>query len=717
MLLTDSIARDSWCAKKHLQLHLKMYFNIIRLSLIGYLLVLTPFTYGQAKKRATAVKSPSGKISVDFSLNSKGQASYQVSFTSKEVITPSTLGFKFQNAPDLSTNLEIVNTTTSTFKDSWTLPWGEQEKVVNHYNELRIELREKQEPHRLVNITYRVFDDGVGFRYEFPAQQGFDDVIIEEENTSFTFTGDHDVWWVPGDWDTNEHPYTHSKISGINAFKFQKNGLANSHIVENSVNPPVTLKTNTGIYLSILEASLMDYSFMTLRVDSSGRAFHSSLVGSDRLGYKVKKKVPFNTPWRVLLITDNAADLIESNLILNLNEPNTLGSVSWIKPMKYVGIWWEMHLNKSTWDLASGKHGATTENVKRYIDFASKNNIGGVLVEGWNTGWERWVGFPDREGVFDFVTPYKDYDIEDIIRYGKSKGVALIIHNETSSAPRTYEKQLDTAFSLYENLGVHAIKTGYVGPIIPEGEYHHGQWMVNHYQTVVDKAAQHQIAVNVHEPIIPTGLRRTYPNLISGEGLRGQEFNAWADDGGNKTDHLTVVPFTRMLAGPIDYTPGIFNLKLKPYKDKNQVNTTLAQQLALYVVIYSPIQMAADLPESYEQHPAFQFIRDVGVDWKQSKVLNAEIGEFVTIAREEKGTGKWFVGSITNEQPRTFTIKLDFLDPKKKYKAILYKDGPHAHWNDNPTDYLIEEKTVNNRTTLTLDLKPGGGTAISIIPQ
>jgi hypothetical protein len=686
------------------------------LLVVTCLSALSSLVFGQSPKTAV-VRSPSKKIKAEFSLTSSGQASYRVFYNNKIIIKPSTLGFEFKTAAPLTTNLDIVNIKNTSFKETWNLPWGEQENVVNHHNELRIELKENKAPHRLVNIVFRAFNDGVGFRYEFPEQKGMDEVIVANENTNFSLTGNHEVWWTPGDWDTYEHPYTHSHVSKVNAFCFKKNTLANSHIVENSVNPPATMKTSEGIYLSFLEASLVDYATMTLQVDTSNYTLKSSLVGSDLLGYKVKTKVPFNTPWRVVLIADKAALLVESNLILNLNEPNKIGDVSWFKPTKYVGIWWEMHLNKSSWDVASGKHGATTENTKRYIDFASKNNIGGVLVEGWNTGWERWIGFPDREGVFDFVTPYKDYNIQEVVSYGKSKGVELFIHNETSSAPRTYEKQLDTAFTMYETLGVHAIKTGYVGPIIPDGEYHHGQWMVNHYQKVVDHAAKHKIAVNVHEPVGPSGLRRTYPNLVSGEGLRGQEFNAWADDGGNKTDHLTIIPFTRMLAGPIDYTPGIFNLKLKPHKDKNQVNTTLAQQLALYVVIYSPIQMAADLIESYEGHPAFQFVRDVGVDWKQSKVLNAEVGQYITIAREEKGTGNWFIGSITNQEPRDLKIKLDFLDAKKTYKAIIYRDGPNAHWDKNPSDYKIEEKTVKKNTELSLVLKPGGGTAISIFEE
>ncbi|HQU60151.1 MAG TPA: glycoside hydrolase family 97 catalytic domain-containing protein, partial [Saprospiraceae bacterium] len=424
----------------------------------------------------------------------------------------------------------------------------------------------------------------------------------------------------------------------------------------------------------------------------------------------------FHTPWRTLQISENAGGLIESRLIVNLNEPNQLGDVSWFKPTKYVGIWWEMHLDKSTWDMASGRHGATTENAKRFIDFAADNNIGGLLVEGWNTGWEHWRDPGSREGVFDFVTPYPDYDLQEVVRYAKEKGVEIIMHHETSAAPRTYEAQLDTAFALMKKLGIHSVKTGYVGKIIPEGEYHHGQWMVNHYQKVLETAARYEVAVDAHEPIKDTGIRRTWPNFISREGLRGQEFNAWSADGGNPPEHLPIIAFTRMLAGPIDFTPGIFNIKLDPYKPNNQVNTTLAQQLALYVVIYSPVQMAADLPEFYEGNPAMQFIRDVGVDWETSKVLNGEVGDFVTIARQERGADKWFLGSITDENARTLPVKLDFLSAGKKYTATLYADGPTAHWNDNPINFTIQKFLVDSSTEMELRLAPGGGAAISLIP-
>ncbi|MDB5274286.1 MAG: alpha-glucosidase, partial [Chitinophagaceae bacterium] len=476
---------------------------------------------------------------------------------------------------------------------------------------------------------------------------------------------------------------------------------------------PLTMRIKDGFHLAFHEANLTDYAGMTLKLGGKDYLLTSGLVGSDRLGHKVKRSLPFVTPWRTIQIADKATQLLESRLIENLNEPNKIGDVSWFKPKKYVGIWWEMHLNKSTWDYASGKHGATTANAKRYIDFASQNGLTGVLVEGWNTGWEHWVGFDDREGVFDFVTPYPDYDLKEVVRYGKEKGVELIMHNETSAAPRTYEKQLDTAYKMMKSLGIHSVKTGYVGPVIPKGEYHDGQWMVNHYQKVTNKGAEYQVAIDVHEPIKPTGLRRTYPNLVSAEGARGQEFNAWSSDGGNPPEHLSIIAFTRMLAGPFDFTPGIFELSL-PTKENNQVNTTLAQQLALYVVIYSPVQMAADLPENYVNQPAFQFIRDVGVDWEQTVVLNGEVGDFVTIAREEKATGNWFVGGITDENQREMTVDFNFLQEGKKYQASIYKDGKKAHYKNNPTDIEIEQLVVDKHTTKAFKLAAGGGFAVSL---
>lgn len=665
----------------------------------------------------STISSPSENVKVNFFLTANKAPAYQVLFHDQVVIDTSFLGFNLKDQPDLKDSFEIVSVAVDSARENWELPWGEQLEVNNHYHELTISLKENNAAARLMNIVFRVYDDGLGFRYDFPEQSGFKEAIILEENTQFKLTSDHETWWMPGDWDSYEHLYNHTKISEINALALGDPGLNQSTIMANAVHTPFTMKSEGDVYMSIHEANLTDYAGMTLLVDTANLVLESGLVNSERLGYAVKRTVPFQTPWRTIQLADKPGDLIASKLILNLNEPNKLGDVSWVQPMKYNGIWWEMHLEKSGWDMEGGNHGATTANAKRYIDFAAANNLGGVLVEGWNTGWDRWTGIPDREGVFDFVTPYADYDLEEVVRYAKEKGVAIIMHHETSAAPRTYEKQLDAAYGLMQSLGLHDAKLGYVGRIIPEGEHHHGQWMVNHYRKVLETAAKYKVAINVHEPIKPTGLRRTYPNLVSAEGVRGQEFNAWAADGGNPPDHLTIVPFTRMLAGPIDYTPGIFNIKLDPYRPNNQVNTTLAQQLALYGIIYSPVQMTADLPENYEGHPAFQFIRDVAVDWEQTEVLDAEIGDYVTIARKERGTDNWFLGSITDENPRELSIDFSFLDEGKDYTATVYKDGENAHWDKNPTDYAIETLQVDKFTQYDLRLAPGGGAAISIIPN
>lgn len=664
-----------------------------------------------------SVSAPSGKLRAEVLLTEQGQPAYQVFYDDQPIIRTSTLGFDLQGAPPLGAGMSIESHERRTFNESWEMPWGEQREVANHYNELAVTFQETAEPQRLFRLVFRLYDDGLGFRYEFPEQPNMQEAIILDELTQFQLTADHDCWWQPGDWDIYEHLYNASKVSQIDALsKRDHPNLAQTYIPYNAVNTPFTLRTAEGLHLSFHEAALTDYADMTLKVDNTTFLLQSGLAGSDRLGYKAKRALPFHTPWRTLQVSETAGGLIESRLILNLNEPNQLGDVSWFKPTKYVGIWWEMHLGKSSWDMASGIHGATTANAKRHIDFAAANNIGAVLVEGWNTGWERWIGFDDREGVFDFVTPYPDYDIEEVARYAREKGVQIIMHHETSAAPRTYEQQLDTAFALMQRLGMNTVKSGYVGKIIPKGEYHHGQWMVNHYRKVLETAARYQVAVNAHEPIKDTGLRRTLPNEISREGLRGQEFNAWANDGGNPPGHLPIVAFTRMLAGPIDYTPGIFNIKLDPYKPDNQVNTTLAQQLALYVVLYSPVQMAADLLEHYEGNPAFQFIRDVGVDWEQSKVLNGEVGSYLTIARQERGTDKWFLGSITNADARELKVKLDFLPAGKKYAATLYADGPDAHWDDNPLNFTISKYLVDANTEMSLRLAPGGGTALSLLP-
>jgi hypothetical protein len=682
------------------------------------------------------VNSPNDSNSVEFSLTTSGQFMYLVKHKNKTVIDTSLMSFDFKDLPSLKDNFKIVGVNNGSADETWTMPWGEQLEVRNNYNEMVVHLEEQTAEKRLLNIHFKVYDDGIGFRYEFPKQPNLEEIIITDENTEFNLTQDYTVWWIPGDWDIYEHLYSESKLSQLDAtIKRNDPNLAQTYIPENAVNTPVTLKSDDGLYLSFHEADLTNYSDMTLKVDNEKLSFTSELVGSEILGAKAKVTLPFNTPWRTVQIAERAGDLLESNLIVNLNDPNAIGDVSYFTPMKYVGIWWEMHIGKSTWDLegsqdmntfttgkvGTSRHGATTENAKKYIDFASANGIKGLLVEGWNTGWDKWINTEDREGVFDFMTPYPDYNFDEVMAYAKDKGVEVIMHHETSAAPRTYEKQMEVAYDFMKGNGMNSVKTGYVGKIIPKGEYHHGQWMVNHYQKVLEETAKMKIAVNAHEPIKDTGKRRTYPNAISREGLRGQEFNAWASDWGNPPNHLPTVAFTRMLAGPFDFTPGVFNIKFNEYKQNNQVNTTLAQQLALYVVIYSPIQMACDLPEHYvvegKVHPAFQFITDVGVDWQHSKVLDGEVGDFVVIARQERETGNWFVGGITDENRRTQHLIFDFLEDDKTYNATIYKDGPNAHWNDNPQDYAIEQMKLTKATMIDIAMAPGGGFAISIIQE
>jgi len=701
-------------------------------SFVYALIVLVLFSCMSSEKKDNSIyiNSPSKSNVVYFELSEDGQPQYWAKHNNKIIIDKSNLGFNFKNKNVFQEPFSVKNIEENSIDDKWEMPWGEQRIVRNHYNELIVEL-ENDSQHQL-NLYFRAYDDGIAFRYEIPQQAGLKSLIIDDENSEFQLTGNHTTWWIPGDWDIYEHLYSTTKLSEINAKSYiDDDNLAQTHIPENAVNTPVTMRTEDGVHLSFHEASLSDYAGMTLKVDTTSYKLTSELVGSDRTQYKVYKNLPIKTPWRTVQIADKAKDLIDSRLIVNLNQPNKLGDISWFKPQKYVGIWWEMHVDKATWDYgmtmnengqwvdtgqAHGKHGATTENTKRYIDFAAENNIKGVLVEGWNTGWERWIGFEDREGVFDFVTPYPDYNLQNLSDYAKSKGVELIMHHETSAAPRTYEKQLDTAFQFMNKMGMHVVKTGYVGKIIPKGEYHHGHWMVKHYRKVLETAAKYKVAINAHEPIKATGLRRTYPNAVSREGLRGQEFNAWATDGGNPPEHLPIVAFTRMLAGPIDFTPGIFDIKL-PTKPNNQINTTLAQQLALYVVLYSPIQMAADLPENYKNQPAFQFIRDVGVDWEQSISLNGEVGDYVTIARQERNTGNWFVGGITDEDARKVTLSFNFLDEGQTYNATIYSDEKDAHYKKNPTAISIEKMTIEKGMTKTIQLKEGGGFAISLIQK
>ena len=690
----------------------------------------------QKSKENYSLSSPDEKNTVTFSLTEAGKPTYTIAHDGVVVVDTSAMGFDLKDLDALSEDFEIIKTETSTADETWQMPWGEQLEVRNHYNELIIYLQETSENKRKLNIHFKAYNDGIGFRYEFPEQENLNEFIIADENTEFNLTGDHKTWWIPGDWDIYEHLYSETNFSEIDALAKANNPDLNaSYIPENAVNTPVTMKTAEGLYLSFHEADLTDYAGMTLKVNQSEHKMISELVGSERLGGKAQIKAPFNTPWRTIQIADRAGDLIESKMILNLNDPNELGDVDYFTPMKYVGIWWEMHIGKSTWDMegtqdmntftvgekGSSQHGATTANAKKYIDFASENGIKGLLVEGWNTGWDKWINTDDREGVFDFITPYPDYDFDEVMAYAKDKGVEVIMHHETSAAPLTYEKQMDAAYDFMKANGINSVKTGYVGKIIPKGEYHHGQWMVKHYQKVLDETAKKKIAVNAHEPIKATGKRRTYPNAIAREGLRGQEFNAWASDGGNPPAHLPTVAFTRMLSGPIDFTPGVFNIKFDDYKKENRVNTTLAHQLGLYVVIYSPIQMACDLPEHYmvngKVHPAFQFISDVGVDWQESKVLDGEVGDFVVIARQERETNNWFIGGITNENQRDFKIDFDFLEAGKTYEAKLYKDGPEADWENNPQDYAIETLQIDSTTSLDIAMASGGGFAMSLIYQ
>lgn len=695
----------------------------------GVLVALMGVLYGCSIDVEPLVSSPDGNVKVNVFLLETGRAAYTVHYEHELVLDTSAVGFSFYDAPELQDGLRISSVGRKVFSETWEMPWGEQRMVENTYNELSVGFQEKENLQRTFELVFRVYDDGVGFRFVFPDQPHMQQVLITEENTYFNLTDDHTCWWTPGDWDIYEHLYSTTLFSEIDALaKRDHPNLAQTYIPVNAVNTPVTMKTPQGLYLSFHEAALIDYSGITLEIDAQRLQMRSNLVGTERRPYKVEQHTPFATPWRTLQIARQPGQLIESNLIVNLNEPNKLGDVSWLVPAKYMGIWWEMHIGKSSWDYTDdtditsweeatphGRHGATTENAKRYIDFAAYHGIDALLIEGWYTGWENWIGTDAREGIFDFVTPYPDFDLDKVTRYAHENGVRLVMHHETSSAVTTYEQQMDTAFALMEHYGYDMVKTGYVGTIIPQGEYHHGQWMVNHYMRVLKKAAQHKVMVNAHEPIMATGLRRTYPNDATREGLRGQEFNAWATDGGNPPEHLPIVAFTRMLAGPIDYTPGIFNIKLEPYAPQNQVNTTLAQQLALYVVIYSPMQMVADLPEHYQGHAAFQFIKDVGVDWEQSRVLNGRIGEYVTIAREERETGNWFLGSITNEEARELTVKTDFLSPDQSYTVIMYADGPDAHWDENPTSYIIQELNADHTSEITLSLAPGGGAAISFL--
>lgn len=661
---------------------------LLALSLILTLLI-SGCSYGP--QNSEEVASPDGQISLTFSLKNDS-AFYAVFRDGNSVIANSKLGFILDEMVGFAGDFKIDGLEASSFSETWEQPWGEKREILNEYNQLVVHLSSKESGAKKLDIVFRVFDDGVAFRYVFPEQEGLKEFKIMDELTEFNLTANHDVWWQPACRpDRYEYLYNKSRLQEV----------------ADTMHTPLTMEAGKDLYISVHEAALTDYASMTLFHKGNNKLKCDLVPWSD--GVKVHAEAPFSTPWRTIQIGETPGDLVDSYMILNLNEPNRLEDVSWIKPAKYVGIWWEMHINKSTWGQGPN-HGATTENVKKYIDFAAENNLSGVLVEGWNLGWDTdW--WNDGNG-FDFSTPYPDFDIEEITDYASSRGVELVGHHETGGAVENYEAQMEDAYAFYEKYGVNYIKTGYVNPRgMDSKEWHHSQFGVRHYRKAVETAAKHHIMLDVHEPIKATGIRRTYPNMMTREGSRGMEFNAWGPDGGNPPEHETILPFTRLLGGPMDFTPGIFNIAL-PENPNNQVNTTLAKQLALYVVIHSPLHMAADLPENYEVQPAFQFIRDVPVDWEDTKVLNGEIGEYVTIARQDRNSEDWFLGSITDEQERSLIVGLDFLDPEAKYKAVIYKDGPEAHYKDNPLEISIEEKEVTAGMSITLQLAAGGGQAV-----
>ena len=677
------------------------------------------------------IQSPSQKIAVDFKLTTSGQPSYAVNYKGKPVISESTLGIKLKDKPSLDATFEIGSVKNSTFNESWKPVLGEQASIVNHYNELTVSLIQKGTQIKM-NLIFRVFDEGVAFRYDFPKQKDLNYFIISDEVSQFNLTDNHKVFWIPGDYDSQEYVYNETKFSEIDNSKLNlNNGIGVKSISgKNVVQSPLMMKSKSSLYLNIFEAAVVNYPVMHLDAEVKSNKLTSHLVPNP-IGDKAYLQAPCVSPWRTIMISDDARDIVGSKMILNLNEPCKLDDTSYIKPMKYVGIWWEMHVGKSTWDYAgsqnaqnvltkdllpSGKHGATTENTKRYIDFAAKNGFDGVLVEGWNEGWEDWFG-NWKEEVFDFVTPYPDFDLNAVTAYAKAKNVKMIMHHETSGSVANYERHLDRAFDLMKKLEYPAVKSGYVGKIIPRGEFHDGQTMVNHFNFVARRAADYKLMLNSHESSRPTGYSRTYPNYIAAEAARGNEFNAWST--GNPPMHETILPFTRLLGGPMDYTPGIFEIKMSHYdKSKTeQVHTTLAKQLALYVTMYSPLQMAADLPENYEKHPvAFQFIKDVALDWQDSKYLEAEPGDYLTVVRKTKGKETWFLGAITDENARKSEIKLDFLTKGKRYKAIIYEDAKDADYKTNPMAYKISTIEVNYKSKINLNLAPGGGTAISFEP-
>ena len=695
------------------------------------------------------LRSPDGELELRFSLSDKGEPTYALDYKGRAVVLPSRMGLELRgDAPALEFGAEIqkggygepvslydgfeqCGAVRSEFDETWQPVWGEESSIRNRYNELAITLRQPQSGRQMV-VRFRLYDEGVGFRYEFPEQEAMTYFTIREERTQFAMTGDHTAFWIPGDYDTQEYDYTESKLSEIRQLMQQAitPNSSQTPFSPTGVQTALQLKSDDGLYINIHEAALVDYPCMHLDLDDERMVFTSHLT-PDAQGWKGYMQTPCHTPWRTVMVTDDAREILASRLILNLNEPCAIEDTSWIKPVKYVGVWWEMITGKSDWaytqelpsvhlgvtDYAavkpSGRHAANNENVRRYIDFAAEHGFDQVLVEGWNVGWEDWFGHT-KDYVFDFVTPYPDFDIEALNKYAHEKGVRLMMHHETSSSVRNYERHLEAAYDLMNRHGYNAVKSGYVGDILPRGEHHYGQWMVNHYLYAVQEAARHHIMVNAHEAVRPTGLCRTWPNLIGNESARGTEYQAF---GGTKPMHVTLLPFTRLQGGPMDYTPGIFSMEVSKLNPANNshVNATIANQLALYVTLYSPLQMAADVPEHYEQYmDAFQFIKDVAVDWDESRYLLAEPGDMIVIARRAKGSAEWFVGGVTDENRRTAEFSFDFLDPEKSYVATLYADAPDADYRTNPEAYTIRTGKVTAKSKLKVEMAAGGGFALSI---
>ena len=688
---------------------------------------------------AQQVKSPNGNVVVSFSLVDNGVPTYKVSYKGKPVIKQSRLGLELtpsQNdgikAEDtnLMNGFKVSNTETSSFKEVWKPVWGETSSILNHYNEMAVSLTQEH-PNRTIIVRFRVYNDGMGLRYEFPRQSNLGYFIIKDEHTQFAMAGDHTAWWLPGDYDTQEYETVTSKLSEIRS-KMKAavtDNTSQTTFSETGVQTSLQMKSSDGLYINLHEAACVNYPTMHLNLDDKNMVFESWLT-PDAQGNKAYMQAPRTTPWRTLIVSDDARDMLSSNLILNLNEPCQYDDTSWIKPVKYCGVWWEMIVGRKSWSYTdefpaveigvtdfskakpNGRHGATTAEVKRYIDFAAKNGLDQVLVEGWNIGWEDWFGH-SKFKVFDFQTPYPDFDIKALNEYAHSKGVKLLMHHETSASAMNYERYMEDAYKLMNKYGYNSVKSGYVGNIIPRGEHHYGQVMNNHYLYAVTEAAKHKIMVNAHEATRPTGLCRTYPNLIGNESARGTEYEAF---GGNNPDHTVILPFTRLQGGPMDYTPGIFETQLKNWSsNQSYVHTTLAGQLALYLVMYSPLQMAADLPEHYEKYSdAFQFIKDVAVDWDDSKYIEAEPGDYITVARKAKGTDNWFIGGKCDENGHKAVIKLDFLDKGKTYECTIYSDAADADYEKNPKAYSIIRKQVKRGDVLKINEARGGGFGVSL---